>query len=260
MSFKVQVGPPQIAIHQAMTVQITESDGQINWPSDKGLYFFDTRLISAWSVYANGTPWELINGGALSFDASRIFLTNRGFLTEDGPIPRQTLAFGLSRVLDQGLHEDLDITNYGQKPVRFNLEIAIRSDFADVFDVKAKRDIRRGHIYSDWSEPRQTLRTTYRNVDFSRSVAVSVGKGDSRAVFANGRLSFEVGLPPGGRWHCCLLYEFADGDTRYHAPHELCRARRGITQGPGPPRLAPDGVEIAHKQRGILSLLPPGDR
>jgi glycogen debranching enzyme len=220
MSFKVQVGPPQIAIHQAMTVQITESDGQINWPSDKGLYFFDTRLISAWSIYANGTPWELINGGALSFDASRIFLTNRGFLTEDGPIPRQTLAFGLCRVLDQGLHEDLDITNYGQKPVRFNLEIAIRSDFADVFDVKAKRDIRRGHIYSDWSEPRQTLRTTYRNVDFSRSVAVSVGKSDSRAVFANGRLSFEVGLPPGGRWHCCLLYEFADGDTRYHAPHE----------------------------------------
>ena len=56
MSFKVQVGPPQIAIHQAMTVLVTESDGQINWPSDKGLYFFDTRLISAWSVYANGTP------------------------------------------------------------------------------------------------------------------------------------------------------------------------------------------------------------
>src|SRR5262249_21976061 len=154
-----------------------------------------------------------INGGALSFDASRIFLTNHGFLTEDGPIPRQTLAFGLSRVMDQGLHEDLDIANHGQKPVRFNLEIALRSDFADVFDVKAKRDIRRVHIPSDWSEPHQPLRTTYRNVDFSRSVAVSVGKSDSPAVFANGRLSFEVGLPPGGTWHCCLLYEFADGDA-----------------------------------------------
>jgi glycogen debranching enzyme len=208
MAFKVQVGPPQIAIHQAMTVLVTEPDGQIHWPGDKGLYFFDTRLMSAWSVYANGTPWDLINGGAVSFDAARIFLTNRGFLTEDGPIPRQTLAFGLSRVMDQGLHEDLDITNYGQKPVRFNLEIAIRSDFADVFDVKARRDIRRGHINSDWSEPRQTLRTTYRNADFSR------------AVFANCRLSFDVRVPPGGQWHCCLLYEFADGDKRYHAPND----------------------------------------
>ena len=226
MPFKVQVGPPQIAIHQAMTVLVTESDGQINWPSDKGLYFFDTRVISAWSVYANGTPWDLLNGGAVNFDAARVFLTNQGFLTEDGAIPSQTLAFEIARALDHGLHEDLDITNHGQKPVRFNLEIAIRSDFADVFDVKAKRDIRRGHINSDWAEARQTLRTTYRNADFSRSVAVSVGLSDSRAVFANGRLSFEVKLPPRGRWHCCLMYEFADGDKRYHAPNE-CAADSG---------------------------------
>lgn len=220
MPFKVQVGPPQIAIHQAMTVLVTEPDGQIKWPGDKGLYFFDTRLISAWAVYANGTEWDLLNGGAVNFDSARIYLTNRAFLTEDGPIKEQTLAFVLSRVMERGLHEDLDITNHGQKPIRFNLEIAVRSDFADVFDVKAKRDIRRGHIATDWSESRQTLRTTYRNQDFERSVAMAVGRSDGRAVFANGRLSFEVRLPPGGTWHTCLLYEFADGDRRYHAPHD----------------------------------------
>jgi len=220
MTFKVQVGPPQIAIHQAMTVLVSETDGHIDWPGDKGLYFFDTRLISAWSVYANGTPWDLLNGGAVSFDAARIFMTNQGFLTEDGPIADRTLAFELSRVIDQGMHEDLDIINYGQKPIRFNLEIALRSDFADIFDVKAKRSIRRGRITSEWSEAQQTLRTNYQNADFGRSIAVSVGESDSRAVLANGRLSFEVKLPPGGRWHCCLLYEFATGDKRYHAPHE----------------------------------------
>jgi glycogen debranching enzyme len=220
MTFKVQVGPPQIAIHQAMTVLVSETDGQIEWPSDKGLYFFDTRLISAWAVYANGTPWDLLNGGAISFDAARVFMTNQAFLTEDGPIAAQTLAFELSRVIDQGMHEDLDITNHGQKPIRFNLEIALRSDFADIFDVKAKRTIRRGRITTEWSEARQTLRTKYENADFGRSVAISVGKGDSRAVFANGRLSFEVKLPPGGKWHCCLLYEFATSEKRYHAPHE----------------------------------------
>ncbi|PPQ27545.1 amylo-alpha-1,6-glucosidase [Rhodopila globiformis] len=230
MPFKVQVGPPQIAIHQAMTVLVTEPDGQITWPSDKGLYFFDTRLISAWSVYANGAEWDLLNGGAVNFDCARIFLTNRSFLTEDGPIARQTLAFGLARVLDQGMHEDLDITNHGQKPIRFNLEMAIRSDFADVFDVKSRRDIRRGHINTDWSEPRQTLRTTYRNADFARSVAISVGRSDSRAVFANGRLSFEVKLPPGGTWHACLLYEFADGDKRYHAPNDCVEHAESSSQ------------------------------
>ena len=37
MAFKVQVGPPQISIHQGQTILISELDGQINWPSDKGL-------------------------------------------------------------------------------------------------------------------------------------------------------------------------------------------------------------------------------
>ena len=87
MAFKVQVGPPQIAIHQGQTVLVTDPDGTITWPSEKGLYFLDTRIISNWAIYANGEPWQLLNGGPISYDAARIFLTNRSILTEDGPIP-----------------------------------------------------------------------------------------------------------------------------------------------------------------------------
>ncbi len=61
-----------------------EPDGQIRFPSEKGLYFLDTRLISAWSIYADGEPWVLLNGGAVAYYASRIFLTNGDFLTQDG--------------------------------------------------------------------------------------------------------------------------------------------------------------------------------
>ena len=74
MPFKVQIGPPQISIHQGQTVLISEPDGQINWPSERGLYFLDTRVVSSWAVYANGEPWELLNGGAIAY-AARIFLT-----------------------------------------------------------------------------------------------------------------------------------------------------------------------------------------
>ena len=218
MPFKVQVGPPQIAIHQAMTVLVTEPDGQVRWPTDKGLYFFDTRLVSAWSVYANGEPWDLLNGGAVNYDAARIFLTNRGFLTEDGAIPAHSLAFVISRAIDGGLHEDLDLLNHGQRPVRFNLEIAIRSDFADIFDVKAGRAVRRGRIGTEWSDSQQRLRTVYRNRDFMRGVSVSVGEATAHAAYANGRLSFEVVLAPGATWHACLLYELSDGERHYHAP------------------------------------------
>ena len=59
MAFKVQVGPPQIAIHHGQTVLVTDPDGTITWPSDKGLYFLDTLIINNWGIYANGEPWQL---------------------------------------------------------------------------------------------------------------------------------------------------------------------------------------------------------
>jgi glycogen debranching enzyme len=220
MSFKVQVGPPQIAIHQGQTVLVTEQDGQVAWPSEKGLYFLDTRMISSWSLYANGEPWDLLNGGAITYHAARIFQTNRAFLTEDGPIQARTLGLTLSRHLDGGMHEDIDVSNNSQKPVRFNLEIAARSDFADIFEVKSNRIVRRGRISTSWSESRQQFRLTYRNKDFCREVIVTAKPTGAKGMYANGRLSFEISLDPDESWHCCLLYDLIDGKNRHAAPRE----------------------------------------
>ena len=218
MPVKVQVGPPQIAIHQGQTVLITEEDGQIDWPSHKGLYFFDTRIVSSWTIYANGERWDLLNGDAISYYASRIYLTNRSFLTEDGTVAPRTLGLILSRSISGGVHEDLDITNHGMRPVVFQLEIAVRCDFADVFEVKAGNIVRRGRITTDWSAARQYLRTTYRHRDFARAVTISPLRSSTKAVYANGRLSFELALNPGELWHCCLHYTLSDGDQTFAAP------------------------------------------
>jgi glycogen debranching enzyme len=217
MSFKVQVGPPQIAIHHADGVLVTESNGEMVWPSDKGLYLQDTRLISAWAVQANGEEWDLLNGGAVRNSVARVYLTNRQFLTEDGIIPRRMLSLVVSRHIHGGLHEDLDITNHSRTAIRFNLEVMVRSDFADIFDVKAGRNVRRGHISSTWSDG-QALTTTYRNEDFVRAVMIAVEPIELQAVYANGRISFEVKLAPGERWHACLLYTFTAGDLVYTPP------------------------------------------
>jgi glycogen debranching enzyme len=220
MAFKVQVGPPQIAIHQGQTVLVTDPDGTIVRPSEKGLYFLDTRIISNWAIYANGEPWQLLNGGPISYYAARIFLTNQSFLTEDGAIPPRTLGLTISRSLSGGLHEDLDITNNSMKPVRFQLEVAFRCDFADIFEVKSGHIVRRGKITTEWSEQEQSVRTVYLNRDFRRAVTISVVRASRKAVSANGRLSFEVVLQPNEIWHACLLYTLEDGEESFHAPEE----------------------------------------
>lgn len=218
MPFKVQVGPTEIAVHQGHTVLITEPDGQIDWPSEKGLYFFDTRVISAWAIRANGEKWELLNGGAVSYYSSRVFLTNHAILTEDGTIPARILGLTISRSIGGGMHEDLDITYHGMKKVKFQLEVAMRSDFADIFEVKTGKIVRRGRITTDWSSMRQRLRTAYRNRDFSRKVTLAPERSPKKAVYANGRLTFEVELGPGESWHACLQYMLEDGDKEYASP------------------------------------------
>ena len=217
MPLKIEVGPPQIAIHHGQTVLVTDLDAQIAWPSDRGLFFFDTRVLSAWAIYANGVPWDLLNGGAISYYASKVYLTNRTILTEDGAIPPRTLGLVVSRSIGGGMHEDLDVTNNSMKPVRFQLEIVLRSDFADIFEVKSNRIVRRGRITTEWSTAGQRLRTTYRNADFMRSLTVKAQGDGTKAVYANGRISFEVVLAPGEAWHGCLLYSLADGRRRFAA-------------------------------------------
>ena len=217
MPLEIKVGPPQLAIHQGFTVFITEPDGSVRWPTDKGLYFNDTRLISAYALYANGEPWDLLNSGAPSYYGCRIFMTNQAFPSEGGEVPARSLSLVLSRAIDGGLHETHEISNFSRVPVVFNYEVSIRSDFADVFEVKSKRIVRRGRITSEWIDDTGVLTTTYRNDPFLRGLRITAS-GASRAVYANGRLTFALHLQPGASWNGSLRYDLIDGDAVLPSP------------------------------------------
>src|SRR5262249_61053912 len=105
-----------------------------------------------------------------------------------------------------GMHEDLDVTNNSLKPVRFQLEVALRCDFADIFEVKSGKIVRRGQITTEWLERRQRLRTAYSKRDFHPSLTVTVSRATSHPLSAHGRLSFEGALAPGKAGHASLLY------------------------------------------------------
>src|SRR6201985_3868227 len=118
------------------------------------------------------------------------------------------------------MHEDLDITNNGMRRANFQLKIALRCDFADIFEVKSNNIVRRGHIETAWSQTRQQLRTSYRNGDFVRAVMMAPLHGRPEATYSNGRLNFQIVLDPGQAWHFCLLYTLEDGKRVHRPPHE----------------------------------------
>jgi glycogen debranching enzyme len=118
------------------------------------------------------------------------------------------------------MHEDIEITNNSMQRVNFQLEISLRCDFADIFEVKANNIVRRGRIATTWSQTKQRLRTSYRNSDFVRAVTIAPVHGRPEATYSNGRLSFEISLDPAEAWKCCLLYTLEDGERLFRPPHQ----------------------------------------
>ena len=111
-------------------------------------------MISSWQIFADGEPWNLLNSGNIAYYANEIFLANAELNTFMGRVPAGTVSMTLGRTIGGGVHEDIDLVNHNQFPVQFNLEIALRSDFADLFEVKSGQIVRRGLITTDWSDKR----------------------------------------------------------------------------------------------------------
>jgi glycogen debranching enzyme len=207
MTYEVSVGPPVLTINQGNTFMVTDLDGSVKADSEMGLFSFDTRFISYYEVSANGQPWTLLSSGPLSYHSARFHLINQSFKTETGKVSENTIALTMDRAVDEGILEKFTVVNYGLEPVKFNLEISIRCDFADIFEVRGNSFYRRGRIVTEWNAEKQCLSMDYSNEDFQRHISYRIISSDSKAHSANGRTTFELELLPGAKWQCECRFE-----------------------------------------------------
>jgi glycogen debranching enzyme len=221
MPIEISVSPPVLTINQGSTFMVTDLNGEMAAESEHGVFTGDTRFVSYYAISANGEPWARLTSSPTAYYAARIHLTNPTIATEAGDIPAGTLGLTIGRAVGEGIHEDLDVTNQGLTPVRFNLEITLRSDFADLFEVKSRTFVRRGRIETTWDKGRAELRLSYNNGDFHRRFVYRLLDGTSPAHYANGRVTWEVVLAPAATWHACAHYILVQGD-RVRAPVHPC--------------------------------------
>ena len=221
MPVEIVVGPPLLSINHGATFMVTDLGGEIQADTEQGVFADDTRFVSYYAISANGVSWQRLSSAATAYYAARIYLTNAVVATEDGDLPAGTLSLVISRAVGDGIHDDLDLVNHGLVAVRFNLEIALRSDFADLFEVKAGHLVRRGRIVTQWQEGRGELETSYTNRDFRRSLVYRLVNSSSAPTYANGRVTFEVELAPGATWHSCCQYLLLR-DEAGRAPQRAC--------------------------------------
>ena len=222
MGVEIALGPPLLSINHGATFMVTDLDGEIQADTDQGVFADDTRFVSYYAIFANGLSWQRLNSAATSYYEARVYLMNDVVPTEDGDIPEGTLSLVIDRTVSDGIHEDLDVANHGLVPVRFNLEIALRSDFADLFEVKREHLVRRGRIVTRWHPWRAELETAYANRDFRRRLVYRLLNSGSPPSYANGRVTFELDLAPGATWHTCCHYLLDRGEA-VRAPRRGCQ-------------------------------------
>ena len=222
MGVEIALGPPVLSINHGATFMVTDLGGEIQADTDQGVFADDTRFVSYYAIFANGLSWQRLNSAATSYYEARVYLMNDVVPTEDGDIPEGALSLVIDRTVSDGIHEDLDVANHGLVPVRFNLEIALRSDFADLLEVKREHLVRRGRIITRWHPWRAELETAYANRDFRRRLVYRLLNSGSPPSYANGRVTFELDLAPGATWHTCCHYLLDRGEA-VRAPRRGCQ-------------------------------------
>jgi glycogen debranching enzyme len=126
-----------------------------------------------------------------------------------------------------GIQEDLDISNYSMMRVRFSLELLLRTDFADIFEVKSQRVVRKGNVSTRWDHERAALTSLYEHDGFTRLLITRFMHSGSVPNYTNGRISFPIDLAPRGTWHACCqhLMDSAAPKRQAHACVHLLRKR-----------------------------------
>lgn len=215
MPIKVSVNSGQIAINDGSTFLVTDSYGWINDNVAQGFFVADTRLISYYEVSINRDRLLLLASSPVNHHSALYQFTNPEFRTVRGIVPSGRLMIGIRRDIVGGMHEDIDITNHYSQQVEFQLMLAVRSDFADIFEVKSQQILTRGETETVWQNGKLT--TTYRNASFYRALITHPECADSQPRYANGRLFFDIVLDPGQCWHTCINFAAIIGNETIHS-------------------------------------------
>lgn len=219
---------------QGSTVLATDRDGFICGGADHGLIVHQTRLLSLYRYLINGDeprPVALSNVEQHTWLGYYIALPPGIHEERDygsgqmETISEQTLELRLSRYVGDGMHEDVDITNFTRQRTAFTLTLEADADFVDIDETKGDRQ-QEGEIAREWRASDHAhelhfdykVKHTFSNQEgtgskrLHRGLILRIENAGSTPRYEGKRISFDVDLEPLGRWHACLnLIPFIDG-------------------------------------------------
>ena len=207
---------PSVKINHGATFLVTDQRGSIPPASagDYGLYSSDTRFVSRHELRLNGRRPDSVASVRISFRHARWHMIADDIAGPGGDMREARVAITLDRLVSlHQMHEDIALHTYARAPVTVLVEIALESDFADIFEVRYRSWQRRADLNTWWVGP-NSLESRYQNEDFVRRCLVRALTQGAGITYANGSLRIPVDLEPGKEWRLCLQYDLLTGDDQ----------------------------------------------
>src|ERR1700730_1807613 len=206
---------PSVKINHGATFLVTDQQGSIPLDAhDYGLYASDTRFLSRHELRLNGRRAAAVPSVRLSFRHARWHMIADNVSGFGGDMRDARAAITVDRLVSgHRLHEDLSLNTFGRTALSVLLEIALESDFADLFEVRQRQWQRRADLNTWWVGP-NSLEARYQNKDFVRRCLVRALTDRSGITYANGALRIPIDLVPGEEWRLCLQYDLLTADSQ----------------------------------------------
>ena len=241
---RLRVREHSVYLSRGYSVLATRRDGSLDAGPEQGFFVHETRLLSRYQWRINGEsplPVALSNVGQDAWLGYYIvaapgYGNAEAGLTAPQEAAQQSIEFRVSRVIDGGLHEDLDVTNFTQESVQLDLTLDIDADFADQEETKGERE-QSGTRTRRWRKDGNdhVLAFDYRaehaydvqgnrgTATLHRGLELRIAHACTEPTHRNGRIGFKLLLAPHGTWHACLHWVPLMEGHRLHAP-STCRA------------------------------------
>src|SRR5437016_13733340 len=139
--------PDTVHVSNGRTVLATGTDGFLDGRPDQGLFVHETRLLSRYQFRIEGVPLYPVSSSNVVQSAwlgyyiapSPSHDRNSYAHFNVNAAAQQSIQLRLSRSVGDGFHEDVELTNFTQLPVEFDLMLELDSDFADLVETHEKR-------------------------------------------------------------------------------------------------------------------------
>ena len=214
-----------VYLSRGHSVLATQRDGYLDAGVEQGFFVHQTRLLSRYRSRIDGqcpVPVALSNIGRNAWLGYYIVAapghgSAPAGLTAPQEAAQHSIELKVTRVIGEGMHEDLDITNFTQQAVELELTLDIDADFADQEETKGERE-QQGRRTRRWrrdgddhllvfdyrAEHAFDVQGNRGTATLHRGLELRVTHAGSEPTHARGRVMFTIGLPPQGRWHACL--------------------------------------------------------